>query len=188
MSVGRLGIASLVVLLGASACGGASKPPPQPVEDPVRVELARAETAERARRHDVAREHYLRAIAAARDPQSSALARREFAETLATWGEIAEAIVQLEASLAAKPAASAWHDLGILRHHRGDVAGAVDALQHARELAPKDPRPRIALAALRWKSGDRAGAATEYRALLGLELPDKVRAKVEWALDELARP
>lgn len=177
--------AALAIVLG---CGAAPAPAPAPPPDPVGVELARAEQAERARRHDLAREHYLKAIAAARDPASLARARREFAETLVTWGEDAEAIAQLEAAVAAKPDAAAWHDLGILRHHRGDVAGATRALEQARGLAPKDPRPRIALAALRWKSGDRSGAAAEYRGLLELDLPEKVRAKVRWALDELAKP
>ena len=83
---------------------------------------------------------------------------------------------------------AAWHDLGIVRHALGDVAGAKDALEHARALRPRDPRPRLALAALAWSQGDRAAAAAEYRALAELELPDRLREKVEWALRELARP
>ncbi len=178
-----IAIAVLVI-----ACGG-KQPAPRVPTDAVRAEIQQAETAEKARRHDVARVHYERAVANARDPASIAFARREFAETLITWGELDEARTQLETVVAVKaddPAA--WHDLGLLRNNRGDVTGALDALSRARDLAPKDPRPRVALAALRWKSGDRPGATTEYRGLLELELPDRLRAKVQWALDQLAKP
>jgi tetratricopeptide (TPR) repeat protein len=154
----------------------------------VRAEVEHAEAAERTRRHDAAREHYRRAVAGARDPESIAFARREYAETLITWGEYPEAIAQLEGALAARPSAAAWHDLGLLRNNRGDVPGALAALEQARALAPRDFRPRVTLAALRWKSGDRAGAAAEYRALLDLPLPERLRTKVQWALGELAKP
>ena len=171
------------------ACGGKQPAAPRVPTDVVRLEIERAETAEKARQHDVARVHYERAVASAQDPASIAFARREFAETLITWGELDEAKAQLETVVSAKPDdPAAWHDLGLLRHNRGDVPGAIDALSRARDLAPKDPRPRVALAALRWKTGDKAGAATEYRALLELELPERLRAKVQWALGELAKP
>jgi len=170
------------------ACGGTSSAPRTPAIA-VRSEIDQAEAAERMRKHDVARTHYERAIVLATDPASVAMARREFAETLATWGEVTEAITQLEGALRADDRdPSAWHDLGILRHNRGDVPGAVVALEHARTLAPADFRPRVALAALRWKAGDRAGATTEYRALLELELPQRLRDKVKWALAQLAKP
>lgn len=170
--------------IALAACGAAPRGP----SAAVRAEIAAAETAERARQHHEARAHYERAVASARDPESIAFARREFAETLITWGEYPEAISQLERALAARPDAAAWHDLGLLRNNRGDVGGAVTALAQARALAPRDARPRIALAALLWKRGDRAAAAAEYRALLELDLPTRVRAKVEWALGELAKP
>jgi Flp pilus assembly protein TadD len=171
-----------------AACAHAPAKPAQPTPS-VRDEIAQAELAERQRRHDIARAHYERAVASARDPDSIAFARHEFAETLITWGELTEAIAQLEAAVAAKPDdAGAWHDLGLARHHEGDDARALVALERARTLMPRDPRPRIALAALRWKRGDKAGATAEYRALLELDLPDRVRAKVEWALGELAKP
>jgi len=76
----------------------------------------------------------------------------------------------------------------LLRHKLGDTAGAIVALEHARSLAPRDFRPRVALAALRWKTGDRPGAVTEYRGLLELDLPERLRGKVQWALGELAKP
>jgi Flp pilus assembly protein TadD len=154
----------------------------------VRAEIAEAETAEKARRHDVARVHYQRAIAAAHDPESIAFARHEYAETLVTWGESPEARAQLEIAVAANPAdASAWHDLGLLRHNAGDDPGAIDALLRAEQLAPNDARPRTALAALYWKRGDKANAAREYRGLLELDIPDRLRSKVEWAIGELAK-
>lgn len=193
--------AAIALSWAVAACGGAA---PRGPSDAVRAEIAAAETAERARQHHAARAHYERAIASARDPNSAAFARREFAETLMSWGEYPEAIAQLERAVAARSAstpestpeskidtqlaAAAWHDLGLLRHNRGDVPGAIAALSRARALAARDPRPRIALAALLWKSGDRAGAAAEYRALLELDLPARVRTKVEWALGELAKP
>jgi Flp pilus assembly protein TadD len=155
----------------------------------VRAEIEQAEAAERARQHDVARTHYQRAIAAARDPASVAFARHDYAETLVTWGETAEARAQLEIAVAANPTdASAWHDLGLLRHKTGDDPGAIQALLSAEQLVPHDPRPRTALAALYWKRGDKPSALREYRGLLALDLPDRLRAKVEWALTELAKP
>ena len=169
-----------------AACAHPPAPSPTVV---VRAEIERAETAERARDHELARLHYRRAIDQARDPDSIAFARHEYAETLVTWGEAPEAQAQLELAATARPAdASVWHDLGLLRHHAGDDAGAIQALARAEQLAPADPRPRKALAALYWVRGDKAGAAREYRALLQLELPDRLRAKIEWALAELAKP
>jgi len=171
----------LLVGAGAHRTPGRRTPSAQ-----VRADIAAAETAERARKHDVARQRYQQAVARASDPPSIAYARHEYAETLMSWGEVPEAIAQLEGVIAVMPdSASAWHDLGILRHNQGDDARALQALERARDLAPRDPRPRIALAALRWTRGDKAGASTEYRALLELDLPDRVRAKVSWALTEL---
>lgn len=175
-----------VIVIALAACG---HPAPRTPSTAVVTEVDRAEAAEKARQHDVARTHYQRAVAEAKDPPSIAFARREFAETLISWGEIPEAIAQLEGAVAAAPDdAAAWHDLGILRHNQGDDVRALDALEHARTASPRDPRPRVALAALRWSRGDRAGATTEYRALLELDLPDRLREKVKWALAELAKP
>ena len=155
----------------------------------VRAEVEQAETAEKARQHDVARTHYQRAIAVARDPASIAFARHEYAETLVTWGEADSARAQLESAVLANPGeASVWHDLGILRHAAGDDPGAIQALARAEQLVPDDTRPRTALAALYWRRGDKANAAREYRGLLALDLPDRLRDKVLWALAELAKP
>jgi len=176
----------LVAACVACAHGGPASHGPTAA---VRGEIEHAELAEKARHHDVARTHYQRAIAAARDPDSIAFARHEYAETLVTWGEAPEARAQLEIAVTANPAdASAWHDLGLLRHSAGDDPGAIQALSRAEALVPNDTRPRTALAALYWKRGDKVNAAREYRGLLALELPDRVRARVEWALAELAKP
>ena len=170
------------------ACGG-SPPRQQQPTAAVRADVRSAETAELHRQHDVARVRYEKAIADAHDPASQAFARQEFAETLISWGELAGAKLQLEAALAANPDhAGSWQDLGMLRHHDGDVAGARAAFERAKQLAPNDPRPRVNLAVLLWRHGDRAGAAVEYRALLELDLPDRLREKVRWAIDELAKP
>lgn len=183
-------LVALLVLAAVTAVAGCSRPaPPRAPSAAVRSEIEQAEAAERVRKHDVAREHFQRAVAAAKDPQSIAFARREYAETLISWGEYPEAIAQLDRVVAVAPDdAAAWHDLGILRHNQGDDARAVIALEKARDLTPRDPRPRIALAALRWKRGDKPAATAEYRALLELDLPDRVREKVKWALAELAKP
>ncbi len=173
-----------LLALAVAGCGG--PPAPRGPSSATRAAVAAAEEHERARRHDEARAGYERAIAEAPDRASEVWARLELASQLGFWGEIAAAIAQLEAVVALTPElARAWHDLGILRHHAGDDGGAKQALVRATELAASDPRPRIALAALLWSTGDTAGARGQYRALLGLELPDAVRTKVEWALTQL---
>jgi Flp pilus assembly protein TadD len=174
----------VVLALALAACGGRTPAP----SAPVRAEVDKAETAEKARKHDEARKHYKAAIANAKDPASVAFARREYADTLISWGEYPEATVQLEGVTDAKPDdPTAWNDLGLLYHNAGDDRRALEALEKSRSLAPEDPRPRVSLAALRWKRGDREGARKEYEGLLGLELPDRMRAKVEWAIAELAK-
>ena len=176
-----------VVLLALVACGAPQRPAAKP--DPVRLEIERAEDAEKARQHDQAEAHYRAAVAAAHKPKELAWAHREFAETLATWGRIDDAIHELEAAGAATPDdPGVCQDLGILRHKQADDRGAMDALGRAKQLAPKDARPRIALAALYWSTGDKTQALAEYRALLDLDLPDRVREKVRWAIGVLEKP
>lgn len=164
---------------------------PKPVTTPSAVVVAdvkRAEDAELRRDHDRARAEYEHAIADAHDPISEHFARREYADTLATWGEHAEMKRQLERAVALAPDdAASWHDLGLVYHHDGDDPQALAALERAKQLAPRDYRPRIALAALRWSRHDTGGAAAEYRALLDLDLPPRLREKVRWALDQLAK-
>ena len=145
-----------------------------------------ADDLERTRQHDQARAAYEQAVAAAPDRPSEVYARLELASQLAFWGEIAAAVSQLETVVGLDPAQTrAWHDLGILRHQLGDDPGAQSALEKAVSLAPDDPRPRIALAALLWQRGDLAAARAQYQALLRLDLPDAVRTKVQWAIEQL---
>jgi len=181
--------------LVALACACGSAPAPRAphalagVSVEVRGDVDRAEQAELARRHDLARTEYERAVADARDPQSQHFARREFAETLETWGEFAEAIAQLEGAVAAEPGDPAsWHDLGLLYHHQGDDARALAAWERSKQLAPRDPRPRIALALLHLCHGELGAARSEYQALLDLDLPDRLRDRIHWVLDHLEAP
>jgi tetratricopeptide (TPR) repeat protein len=187
-----------LLMIGLAACGARQTPAVHP--DPVRIEIERAEDAEKARQHDQAAAHYKAAIAAARTPKEEAWARHELAETLATWGELAQAIAELEAAARATPDdPSVWQDLGILRHKMAQELGpsrpknwldapAIEALAKAKALAPRDRRPRIALAALYWSAGDKPHALAEYKALLDLDLPDRVREKVRWAIGVLEKP
>ena len=195
---------AFVVALALSACARPQPQAPKP-DDAVKAEIARAEAAEAKREHLVAREHYEKAVAAAeqrRDPASIGFARREFGETLATWGENDEARVQLEASVAAVPTDPiAWQMLGIIRHKHGDIAGAFAALEKSKTLAPRAWIPRRDLAVLHWSRGEgrtadpdpakaaehRAAALAEYRAMLELELPARLREKVEWAIAALSK-
>jgi tetratricopeptide (TPR) repeat protein len=157
----------------------------------VKAEIVRAEQAEQQRDHDTARRHYERAIAAARDPESAAFARREFAETLSTWGELESARGQLEQAVAAWPGDPiAWQMLGIVRASDAvnDLPGAFAALEKSKVLAPRSWIPRRDLAVLHWKVGQRAEALAEYRAMLDLDLPTRLREKVKWAIDELSKP
>jgi tetratricopeptide (TPR) repeat protein len=157
----------------------------------VKAEIDRAEQAELHRQHDVARTHYEAAIRLAADPVSAAFARREFAETLATWGEIEAARDQLEQSVAARPDDPiAWQMLGIVRASDAikDLPGAFAALERSKQLAPRAWIPRRDLAVLHWKLGQRAEALAEYRAMLDLDLPPRLREKVQWAIEQLSRP
>jgi len=165
----------------------AHPPPPQPPGANVRADLDRAEDAERHRNHDLARTEYERAIADASDPDSISNARREYAETLGTWGETAKALEVLERGAELVPNnAPLWNDLGIFYHVAGNDPKALTALEKAKQLAPRDWRPRRQLAMLLVVMHDYERATVEYRAMLDLDLPDRLRAAVHKALDLLA--
>jgi tetratricopeptide (TPR) repeat protein len=180
----------VVVALALAACGHptASKTP----TDVVRNDILRAEDAEKARRHDEARKYYELAVTdatASKDKTSVHIAHREYGETLATWGEIEAAKVQLDASIAAIDSDPiAWQMLGIVRNKLGDVAGAFAALEKSKALAPKAWIPRRDLAVLHWSQGHREQALAEYKAMLELDLPERLRDKVEWAISALSKP
>lgn len=177
--------------LALALCACATRPAVTGPSNAVRAEIDRAERAEEARQHDVARTHYERAIANARDPRSIGYARREFAETLATWGELDAAVGQLEKAVAATPGDPiAWQMLGILRANDAihDIPGAFAALERSKQLAPHAWIPRRDLAVLHWKVGQRAEALAEYKAMLDLELPPRLREKVTWAIEQLSKP
>lgn len=176
---------ALVALVACAHTRPAGHAGPAPV---TRAAVDEAEDALRRRAHDEARAAYERAVATAPDRVSEVYARKELASALLLWDERAAAAAQLARVTALAPEdAAAWHDLGIVRHALGDVEGARAALREARRLRPHDARPRLALAALAWASGDRAAALAEYRGLEALDLPPRVREKVRWAIAELQK-
>lgn len=180
----RLLLAVIVAIAGCARTPATKSP-----NDVVKADIVAAEDAEKARRHDEARRYYEQAVADARDPTSKHIAHREYGETLATWGEVEAAKTHLEASIAAIDSDPiAWQMLGIVRHKLGDIPGAFAALEKSKALAPKAWIPRRDLAVLYWSQGQRTEALAEYKAMLELDLPARLREKVEWAIDVLSKP
>lgn len=174
----------MLVVTAAIACASRARPAAA-----TQGHLRTAEAALERRDYDAARAAYDRAVDTAPDATSARLAVRERADARLFLGDLEGAAADLARLTALAPREpAAWHDLGIVRANLGDRDGAATALSRARDLAPDDARPRLALAALLWSGGDRDGAAREYRAVLALDLPDNVRAKVNWALAALAAP
>ncbi len=173
-------MATLVGACGGGRAGVGAGVAPAPATERL---LAQARVEERARRYDRARALYERAAQEAPDPGSAARALRELARALLFWGEADEGETALARAVALAPDdVAAWHDLGIVRGRRGDLAGAERALRRAVALAPRDPRPRVALGAVlvnqrRWRD-----ALVEYRALQRLELPERTRRAVARAI------
>ena len=173
-------------LAGAGACRHGDAPPAREPEPAATTEalLVRARAEERARRYDRARELYQQAVDTAPDAHSKAHAWRQLASALLFWGEIEEGARALERVVELRPdAVSAWHDLGVVRGSRGDLAGAEVALRRAIALAPDEPRPRVALAATLVKQRRWRDAIGEYEALERLELPEATRRAVARALE-----
>jgi Flp pilus assembly protein TadD len=168
----------VLAALAAAACGG-SAPRPAAVAPATTQAIARAEASERARNYDEARARYQAAERDAPDDTSRAFAARKRASALMFWGEYEAAATALETVVALAPAdASAWHDLGILRHRAGDAAGAERALREAVAHAPKDARPRIALAAVLVNQHRYGDALAEYEHILDLDIPERTRDAV----------
>ena len=173
-------------MVAALACGPKRPAKPEPSAVDRRIEAAQAH--ERSRRYDLAEAEYRAAIAAAPTTAERSKARRALASALIFWGKYRAAEATLSRLVADSPArVGAWHDLGMLRAKLGDRAGAETALRQSVSLAPRDPRSRISLAALLVNQRRFLEAEAEYRALLDLELPDKIRKAVNKALRLLDR-
>ncbi len=170
-----------------SACGTPAAKRPA-LDASTKALVKRAKAQERKRRYDKARLLYLQAKREATNDFNRAFAGRSYALALIFWGEYATAETELEGvvRLHRRDVAS-WHDLGMLRHRRGDLPGAEQSFRTAIALRKHNPRSRIALAALLWKAKRYKDALTEYEGLLTLELPDRVRNKVQWAIGVLRR-
>ena len=180
-------VAATAAMTVVLACGG----PPERVARPQVAAsttnlIGQAEAQEKLRRYDRARHLYERAVADAPDDPSRAHAAVAFGRALIFWGEYQDAEAQLSRAVDLAPdMAGAWHDLGMVRHQLGDLDGAEAALGAAVSSSPRDPRSRIALAALMWKRGRDRDALAQYEALAKLDLPERVRDKVLWAIDTL---
>ncbi len=189
---------ALVALLVAASCHGsdrattnvtAHQPTTSRSATTWQKQLVLAQQAELKRQHFEARAHYEEAHQLASTAQAQATVARQFADTLLSWGEFTDAQTQLELVVLHQPnQAAGWHDLGMVRYRLGLPAGAEVALRRAVTLAPSEPRPRIALAALFWATHRPADALREYHALRQLALPAAVRSKVDWAIAQLSPP
>jgi len=180
--------AAALVLVGVGC--GARPAPAEPRVAPATLQwIERAEQYERERRYDQARAAYLRAKRAAPDDASRAHGTRAFGLALDFWGEYRAARRELHTASKLRPGhAATWHDLGMVCVKLRDFGAAEQSLRRAVELRPKDPRPRIALAEVYWQRLQQyEKARSEYRYLLRLELPPRVRAAVKWAFCELDR-
>jgi len=174
----------MAIVILVCACGGRPAPVAEPAVD---QHLSQAHRHEKAHRYDLAEASYQRAIQAAHRPAERYRAQRALADAYLFWGRYQDAANVLEALVAARPGdVPTWHDLGIVRAELGDLAGAEQALRRSIELAPDDPRSRIALAALLVNQHRYAEAKEHYAKLLELELPDRIRRAVHRALAILA--
>lgn len=145
-----------------------------------------AEAAERKRDHTAARSFYQRAIDTAPDSASAAFANREMASALVFWGEDEGAVLLLDKSLEHDPLqVPVWHNLGIIQAKLGEPQKARTALERAVTLAPKEPRSRMALAALLVNLSEFSLAQSHYKTLLTLEIPPKIERAIHKALEIL---
>jgi Flp pilus assembly protein TadD len=163
-------------------------PPPAVPSTELQQLLDRAQQAERKRDYTAARALYEQGVKTAQDGRNRAYAEGELASALAFWGFYDEARAAYERAVQADPQlVRAWHDLGILRARSGDLVRAEQALQEAVKRAPREPRSRIALAALLMNRHKLDEAARHYRALLELDIPQRIRKAVKKALQLIAR-
>lgn len=178
---------ALFLFVVTAACGSAT-PAPEPPSQPTQDLLAQADAAEKERRYDRAQALYVQARRQAPDPASGAAAALAHGRALIFWGEYEQAEAALaEATRHAPRNPGAWHDLAMVRHERGDLAGAETAFRRSIAASPRDRRPRLALAALLWKQRRHPDALREYEALAQLALPERVHEQVQWAIATLRR-
>lgn len=145
-----------------------------------------AHEAESAREYLRAQALYEQAKEAAPDAPSRAVAARAYGRALIFYGEYDRAEKELSEAARLQPDdPGTWHDVGMVRHRLGDDPGAERAFREAIHRAPRDGRPRLALAALLTKQTRFVEALDEYRQLARLDLPERVRASVAWAIQAL---
>lgn len=146
--------------------------------------VERAESREQDRKYEEARALYETAKRDAPDEPSRAYAGHQLASALIFWGEYEAAEAELVEVVELAPEdASAWHDLGVLRARRGDIPGAETALRSSIQGAPRDPRPRIALAALLVNDRRFDDALAQYEGILDLDLSERTRRAVERGME-----
>lgn len=85
----------------------------------------------------------------------------------ARWGEVDLAQPRLEEALRRDPTnANAWHALGLVRLHRGDLAGAKTAYDSGLQADPSSTENHIGLASLALSQGRLEEALRQYDAVL----------------------
>jgi tetratricopeptide (TPR) repeat protein len=175
-SMGQLGRAQDHAQALAKALGPASPIP--------WVELGYA--LELSHRYDEALEQYDRAAdVAPRDP----LGPLTGGLRAARWGEAELAEPRLAEALRREPRnAEAWHALGLVRVHRGDLDGAAIAYSSGLRADPQAIEDHVGLATIAVLRGDAAAALSEYDAIVSAR-PKFADAQLgrSWALLKLGR-
>jgi tetratricopeptide (TPR) repeat protein len=141
---------------------------------------------ELSHRYDEALEQYDRAAAVApRDP----LGPLTGGLRAARWGETELAEPRLvEALQRDSRNAEAWHALGLVRAHRGDLDGAAIAYSSGLRADPQAIEDHVGLATIALLRGDAARALSEYDAIVSAR-PKFADAQLgrSWALMKLGR-
>lgn len=176
-------IAPFLALLLSSACG------PSPAKArigpaPKIVALnKKAEEAERRREHLKAQAYLQQAVEQAQDPTSAAYANRQMASLLLFWHEQAQALPYLEMSVEHDPGqVPVWNDLGVVYSSLQMPAKARAALERAVQLAPKEPKSRMSLAAELVRQSEFELARSHYKVLLTLKIPPRIENATHRAL------
>jgi Flp pilus assembly protein TadD len=180
-------LCALMLLASGAGCLRGAQVQEKPKIHPNTLQLhQKAEAAERKREHHKARAFYQRAVDTAPDAASAAFATREMASALLFWGEEEGAALLLDKSLQHDPQqVPVWHNLGVVQAKLGKSEEARSALERAIELAPKEPRSRMALAALLVNLSEFRLAKSHYEILLTLKIPEKIERAIHKALEIL---